>query len=278
MTLPASQVPQRLPAGSITDPPYGPWADIGVTNPFFYHLFSDDFDNSLGATGLWTVTLDGGSAAHNAGDGGQITLTTAAATGDYVSMQLPAASFTLPQGTLAGKKMGFLFRSLGVTNFSNAAFVAGMCDQTTTPFGVITDGIYFQKNGGGTVLNLTVAHASTYYIFNIPTANYVASGSTQLDLAWTIDRYGNILISVGPQLVGWIPQSGIGSSSNAPEWYSSLPVLCPTSKLYSGNQPTTVASGYVLTAAVLTPTIAVEAASNAAESLVVDFIGVAKER
>jgi hypothetical protein len=278
MSVIPSQVPQRLPAGMTTDPPYGPWADIGNGNPFFYHQFADDFDNSLGPTGEWTITLDGGTAVHTAGDGGLVTLTTSGSISTFVSMQLPAADFTLPQGALAGKKMGFLFRLTGLSNLNLSSFVIGMCDTTATVFTAITDGIYFHKGSGSTQISLLVASGGTTVTFNLPTADYPAANNTQIDMAWVIDRYGNILVSIGSQLVGWIPQSGTGGSIAAPGFYPSLPVLCPTSKFYSGNQPTTVASGYTLTTAVLNPTIGIQAGGASAMSLTADFIGVSKER
>src|SRR6266849_5056064 len=95
--FPASQPPQRLTSGFSTDPPYGPLADSGFGNPFFYHQFQDDFDNALGsaANGLYTAS-GGGTVAHVAGDGGLALLTTLAAANSFESIQLPAGSFTLP--------------------------------------------------------------------------------------------------------------------------------------------------------------------------------------
>lgn len=273
--LPASQPPERLPAGSTSDPPYGPWADIGSGNPFFYHVFSDDFDNSLGASGLWVVSENGsGTAAHVAGDGGLVILTTAATSTDYVSIQLPEPDFTLPQGTLAGKKLGFLCR-FQISDITNSAFAVGLCDQTATVFTAITDGIWFSKASGSTQIVLNISHSSTNLATNVPTADYSLAAATNIDVAFTIDRFGNVSYSIapavsgGPLLVGWVPQSGTSAGT---------PVRCPVGRLYSGNQPGTVSSGFTLSSANLTPTIGVQAGAAAAKTLTADFIGVAKER
>jgi len=279
MSVIPNQVPERRPSGLTSDPPYGPWAAIGVTNPFFYHLFEDDFDNSLGTTGEWTITKTTGTAVQTPGDGGLALLTTAATNADFVSMQLPAANFTAPQGTLAGKKAGFLARMTGLSDVVASAFILGMVDTTTTPFAAITDGIWFSKASASAQININVAKSSTTFTYAIPTADYVLANATQIDFAWVIDRYGNLLISIGAQLVGWVPQSGYGANTSAPEFYSTLPVLCPISKLYSGNQATYAATvGYVLPTANLNPTIAVQAGAAVAKTMTVDFIAVAKER
>jgi hypothetical protein len=278
MAVIASQTPQRLTAGSTTDPPYGPWADNGFGNPFFYHQFADDFDNALGSStnGLYTISAGGaGTVAHNAGDGGLALFTTAGATGNYESIQLPAASFTAPQGALAGKKMFYIVR-LQLSDITNSAFIAGMCATTTTPFTAISDGIWFSKASGGTQLVINVAAASTVKSFNVATNTYTLVNATFIDLSWYIDKYGNVQYSVGSQLIGWIPQSGTSavSASGVPL----LPVQCPTGKLYSGNQPTTVATGYTLPSANLNVTLAVQTGANAVKTMTADFHGVAKER
>lgn len=273
-----SQVPQRLPAGSTTDPPYGPWADNGLGNPFFYHQFEDDFDNALQAgsatNGLY-VYSGTGSVVHTPGDGGLALFSTTAVNAAFESMQLPAASFTAPQGVLAGKKMFYIVR-LQLSDVVASAIIAGMVNTSATPFAGLTDGIWFSKASGGTQLAINIAAASSIKSFNIATNSYSLVNATSIDLAWYIDKYGNIQYSVGSQLVGWIPQSGTSavSASGVPL----LPVLCPTGKLYSGNQPTTVGSGYTLPSVNLNVTLAVQAGAAAIKTMTADFHGVAKER
>jgi hypothetical protein len=273
-TIP-SQSPQRLPAGSTTDPPYGPWADNGNGNSFFYHQFADDFDNALGIAGLYTLSGTG-SAVHTPGDGGLALLSTLATTPTFASIQLPAASFTLPQGALAGKKL-FWGARIALSDIAASVLIAGLINTTATPFTAITDGIWFSKASGGTQLVLNVASGGTTKSFNVATNTYTLVNATNIDLAFYVDRYGNIQYSVGAQLFGWFPQSGTGASTPANS-YPSLPVLCPTGKLYSGNQPTTVATGYTLSTANLNMTLAIQNGAAAIKTLTADFHGAAKER
>jgi hypothetical protein len=278
MSVIPSQVPQRLPAGSTFEPPYGPWADNGNGDPFFYHQFADDFDNTLGAAnagGLYTVSGTG-SAAHTSGDGGLALLSTTAVSASFASIQLPVGDFTLPQGALAGKKMFWCAR-LQLSDVVNSALIAGMCIIDATPFTAVSDGIWFSKASASSQLVMNIASGGTVKSFNVATNTYALANATNIDLAWYVDRYGNVQYSVGSQLFGWVPQSGTGASTPANS-YPSLPVLCPTGKLYSGNQPTTVASGYTLTTAVLSPTLAVQAGAAAIKTMTVDFHGAAKER
>lgn len=276
-----TQPPTRLPEGYTTDPPYGPLADCGMSNPFFYHQFEDDFDNSLGPSGLWTITLDSGTAAHTPGDGGLALLTTAATSSDYVSMQLPAADFVLPQGSLVGKKLFFLTR-VTLSDVTNSALICGLCDTITTPFTAITDGVYFYKASGGTVLNILTASSSTVTTWTIPSSAYSLVNATSIDLAYYIDRQQNLNVFVGSQLVGFIPQSGTGAVNSA-TGVSVLPVLGRCLQVIGPSYPFGAASGnqvgpWTVSAANLNPTLAIQTSAAAAKTLTVDFISVAKER
>lgn len=278
MSVIPSQVPQRLPAGSTSDPPYGPWADNGNGDPFFYHAFQDDFDNSLGSTtnGLYTITGTG-TAVHTAGDGGLALLSTLATTPTFAVIQLPAASVSLPQGVLAGKKLFWAAR-IELSDVVASAFIAGLIDTTATAFTTITDGIWFSKAGGSAQINLNIAAASTTVTFAVNTASYSLVNATFFDMAFYVDRYGNVQYSIGSQLFGWLPQSGTGASTVAPGFYPKLPVLCPTGKVYSGNQVTTTSSGYTLSTANLNPTLGIQNSAAAIKTLTADFHGFAKER
>lgn len=261
MALPSSPTPTRLPAGSSTDQPYGPLADSGMCNPFFYHQFYDDFDALLGATGIWTVSKTStGTAAHTPGDGGLALLTTAAANNDAVSLQLPAASFVLPQGAGAGKKSFFLVR-LQLSDVTASAFVAGLVNTTATPFtgGSITDGLYFQKSSGGTVLNLISVIGSVVTTTALPTAAYSLVNATNIDLGYYVDRQGTVQIFTAPNMVGYVPQSGTGSVA---------PVRGVVQRV----------SGLSLTTANLNVTLGVQAGAVAVKTLTSDFILAQKER
>lgn len=272
-------VPSRFKSGYTPDQAFQAWADCGAGDPFWYHMDWDDFDWSLNVTGTYTITLDGGTAALTAGDGGLGLLTTAASSNDYVSLQRPIAAWVVPQGATAGKKMFYGVR-LQLGDVTNSAFIAGLCNVTTTPFtsGDITDGIWFSKASGGTQLVINVAEGGTVTSFNVNTATYDLVNATNIDLAFYVDKYGNVQYSVGSQLFGYIPQQGTGATSAAPQYYSSAVVLCPTGKLYSGNQPGTVASGYTLPTANLSLSLGVQAGAAAAKTLTVNFHGAARER
>ena len=264
MTTPANTPrPTRLPGGMTTDPPYGPMADIGATNPFFYHRDFDDF-NFL-STSEWTVTsASTGGVAHVAGDGGLITFTTAATLADIEVLQRPHAAFTLPQGTLLGKKASFICR-LQLSDITASGFWAGLINAATTLAG-IADGLYFTKAYGGTVLNLVSIIGGVATTLAIPVAAYTFVNATNIDLGFDITRTGNVRAFVGSQLVGWIPQSGTGALNTGN--YPALPVVGPVARMIA---PT-------LTAANLSPTLIVEAGAAAVKTMTADFIGAFKER
>jgi hypothetical protein len=247
-----------------TDPPFGPLADIGVPNPFFYHRDFDDFDYL--DTQKWIVTsLSTGSVLGEVGDGGLIIFTTAATSGDTEVMQHPFANFSLPQGATLGKRAAFLVR-LQMSDITNSDILVGLCDKTTTPFSAITDGLYYEKVSGGTVLNLNSVVGSTATTLAINTAAYSLVNATNIDLAWLVTRKGDVVAYVGSQLVGWIPQSGTGALNTSN--YPALPVVGPTGRITA---PT-------LTTANLTLTMAIKATAAAVKTLTVDFIGAWKER
>ena len=249
--LPRSQPPTRVPNGSTTDPPYGPLALSGMGNPFFYHQFSDDFDNLLGPSGAYTITASGGSVVHSAGDGGLALFTTGAVAGNFAEAQLPAASFTLPltgtnpPATANSSKKLFYLTRLQLSDVTLSTFIAGLCSTTAAPFGGaggtqnVADGLFFYKAPGGTVLQLlnvaSNANSPTgtgfTNTFTIPTAAYSLVNATNIDLGWAIDGNQNLFIFVGSQLIGWIPQSGTGAVSSA--GVPTLPSLGPVMANYN---------------------------------------------
>lgn len=301
--FPASQPPQRLTAGYATDPPYGPLAESGFGNPFFYHQFADDFDNMLGPTGLYTISASGaGTVAHTAGDGGLALFTTAGAAGNFESIQLPAASFTLPPTgsnppttSASAKKLFYLARLQLGTSITTEAFIAGLSVITATPFSAgaqnITDGLYFYKPAGGTVLNVvniasnggSPSGTGFTNTFVVPASAYTLALNTPIDLAFYIDKYQNLRIYVGAQLVGWIPQSGTGAVNAA--GVSTLPILGPVLANYNylsqGVTPTgaSFVNPIMFTTLNLSPILAVTNGSTAAAAtMTADFHMVQKER
>lgn len=256
MTNPAP--PSRNTSGWTSDFPYGPLAQCGIGNPFFYHLFCDDFDYSIAAS-VYTQTKTGnGTIAHNAGDGGTLLFTTnsaAPAATDICSIQLPAANFS----TNDGQKFFFLAR-LKLADVVNAGVVAGLIQTTTTPFTVV-DGVYFFKaSGASNNLVLRVTKASANVDITIPTAAYTLVNNTNIDLGFYIDRNSQVNAFVGSQLVGFIPQSGVGST------------LPPRGVVASGSP------ALPLAATVLNPTLAIRSGTTASTTMTADFFMAAKER
>lgn len=230
-----SPPPTRLSAGSTTDSRYNLLSDSGFGNPFFYHQFQDDFDNQLGATGLYTSTLvgTGVAGAHAAGDGGISSFVTGATASSSSLIQLPAASVNLPGMSTVSpylptsiKKLFYLAR-ISLSNITNMDFIAGLCNTGAT-FAAgapsVTDGIYFHKPAGGTALTLTAkagagqspSGSAVSYDLTIPTTAYTLVNATYIDLGFYIDRYQDLYAFVGnPLLVGFSTQSGSGSVSSA---------------------------------------------------------------
>lgn len=259
MALPRSPTPGRSPAGFTTDWPWGPMADSGYGNPAYYHQFFDDFDNALGVAGLYTVSAGGaGTVAHTAGDGGLALFTTAGASGNFESIQLPAASFTLPQGAGAGKKLFYMTR-LQLSDVTNSALVAGVVNITGTPFTAIADGVWFSKASGGTVLNINSAIASTVTTTAVPTSAYTLANATNIDLAFYIDWYGNLNVFTSPNMVGFVPESGTGATT--PSRGRCLQI-----------------SGLSLTTANLSPILGVQTGAAAVKTMTADFHLAQKER
>jgi len=264
-----SQPPVRNPSGQTTDTPTGPYADCGNGNPAFYHQFFDDFDNQLGPTGAWTVSPTPAlSVVHTPGDGGLALFTTLAAAGSASSIQLPAASFT----ATPPQKQFFECR-MQVATLTTNAWVAGLVNTTATPLtaGQITDGIYFNKAAGSTTINLIVVKASVVSAtVPIPVgaiANYAAN--TNFDLAWYLNRHGDIQIFAANQLIGFIPQSGTGPLS---------PPLTTGTIARTAGVPQ-VAAPVVLPTVSLNVTLGVSnGATAAATTMTVDFVCASKER
>lgn len=259
MTVPSSPRPSRFTSGISFDYPYQPLAGCGVPNAAFYHVFFDDFDKGLT---LWTAThASSGTSALTAGDGGLVLLTTAATTNDYEVLQGPIAGFTLPQaaGVPTGKKMFFETR-IKMSDIAAPTFDIGLMNATTTPFSAISDGLYFSITASA--ISLIHSASSTATTIAVTPITGALANATFIDLAWVVDRVGDIMAWAAPSLVGWTPQSGTGSS--LPE---RGPLVRSTAFESSG-----------MSSANLTPMIALQTASNAAKTATVDFILVAKER
>lgn len=293
----ASQSPVRNTSGWTSDFPFAVLGESGFANPFFYHQFADDFDNAIGATGLYTVS-GGGTAAHTAGDGGLITLTTLATASALESIQLPAASFTLPATGAAPpgtsnsvKKMFYLARV--TIGHSTDSLILGLCNTTATPFtaGVqsVTDGLFLYKPPTSSTLQLiNVGSAGNSPSGSGFTNTFTLTGQTitagqSIDMGFTIDRFQNVRVWVGTQLVGFVPQSGTGAVNAA--GVPIIPVLGPVFANYNflpmGVNPFSASftNPILFTLANLNITMAISNGTTAAvTTLISDFHLCQKER
>lgn len=254
-----SQPPMAVTSGYTPDAPWQPMAQCGAGNPFFYHVYADDFDYSANVTGIYTKTTTGnGTVAIAAGDGGRALFTTNSSVPvatDVASIQLPAASF----GLSATKKVFFVAR-LQLSDVTNAAMLVGLIQTTATPF-TVTDGIYFRKNSGTTALTINHTITSSSTTATIPSGAITLADNTFFELAFVLDGSGEILAYVDSQLVGIIPQSNIGTT-NGPNNSGAVSRIIPAS----------------LTTVGLNFTLALQSGTTTSKTMTVDFAAAMKER
>lgn len=248
--------PNRFTSGFTQDAVWQPLGHMGAPDPFFYHQFSDDF-NGYDTTQFTQTLTSAGTIANAAANGGALLFTTNATTPlatDIAAIQGKAAGF---QNT-AGKKTFFLTR-VRLGNITNPAFVLGLIQTTATPF-TVTDGVYFSKATGSTTINLVsvVGSVATTTPLVFPTSFFAAA--TDIDLAFEITAGGDVLVSVGNGLIGYIPQSGTGAQTP--------PTRAPIQRV----------TGLTLTTAVLNVTLAVQSGTAASQTMQSDFVLAAQER
>jgi hypothetical protein len=255
----ASQPPMRVYSGFTQDGVYQPMHNIGQPNPFFYHSFSDDFDQNdvvLTNNNTYLLTQATGSSALVNVSGGAILQSTTAAANDFVEAQVVRSSFTV---NIAPKKLLFIAR-VQLNAITTVNFITGLVSQNVTPFTSIADGVYFKFVAGtGLTINSTVGGVTTSA--TIPAAAYTLAAATNIDLAFEISRKGDILAWVDTQLVGFVPQSNYGTPGNPQNPGAVARVTGPT-----------------LTTAVLAPLFAVQATAAAIRTAQWDFIGAYQER
>jgi hypothetical protein len=226
---------------------------MGVPDPFFYHLYQNDFD--VFAAGDWTITKVGtGTTALAAADGGALLLTTTGGASDSVLMQLVAASFAMIPATasVAGKKAFFQIR-VRLDSATLGTFHAGLIATTTTPLAA-TDGIYFRKATGAATVLLRNSASSVDTDLALPGGTFVAA--TDMDLAFFFDGKGTIYAFVN-QAPGFTPQNGPPSGSRG-----AVAALTPAA----------------ITASVLNLSFGFTNGSAVARTEQVDFVLAARER
>ncbi len=257
--------PSRFPGGISNAAPWQFFGSMGLPNPFFYHQFADDFDIPIADTG-WVTTETTGAVTQASADGGVISLATAATVSTFVSVQRPSANF-LP---VAGKKLFFAAR-LNLADVVNSVFVVGLMPITATPFTAPANGIWISKAAGVEQLVLNVANAGVVTQTNIPLSALTIANGVNFDLGLMVTTGDvpmtnpgpQIVASVGPNLVGYLPQSGTGTpgSTNRAPQINGTPALITT-----------------LQGTLLTPTVAILSGSGAIETLNLDFVGAFRER
>jgi hypothetical protein len=258
----ASQPPIRTPSGGTTDQVFQPLADCGNGNPAFYHQYFDEFDQAFSFTSgnTYNITLNSGTLAQTPGVGGLALFTTSAVSGTgIVEIQLVTASFTV---NIAPKKLFFETAITTVSAPATTSIIAGLItNPNTTPFTAVADGVYF-KWVGGTGLTINSAVGGVVTSVTIPAAAYTFAATGQpLGLAFYITRLGDVLAYVDTQLVGFIPQSNIGTTGNPQNAGAVARITGPT-----------------LTSINLTPTLAVQTNSAAPKTVTFDFLDVQQER
>lgn len=220
---------------------------IGVPDPFFYDAFIDDFLPFVPA--LYTITAAGGSIAGTPGPGGRILFTTGSTPGNFAALQNTSASFQY----VPGKRLAFLCR-LQLADNINPYGVVGLIQTTATP-NTVTNGWYFSKAPGGSVILFSIVNASTT-IASITVGN-VAPANTDVDLGFDVDFYGNTRIFVGFHVEGRADEN--------------LSTLGPVAKILNtsltGTLPTTL----------LNPTMSLTTITSATTGIA-DFLYAAQER
>lgn len=246
-----SSSPVRLTSGFTQDASWQPLGAIGIPNPFFYAQFADDFLPYQSAK--YTVTATGGSVAQTFtnGTGGRILFTTGATATNFAEIQMDGDGFSY----IAGKKFVYLTR-LQVADITNTAIIAGLIDVTATPFTAVTDGIYFYKAAAGTSIQLRAVTGST--LIGSATITGALTANTDIDLGFYVDRSGNIKAFYGHNLIGNQSQNTATLGPDTAIRASALTGTLTTVALYS--------------------TLAVQASTAAAQTMVADFLFSAQER
>jgi len=259
MAVVASQPPVNYLAGVSQAAPFQPFHLSGVGIPAFYHTFTEDFDdNDVYTTGqryTLTTTPGTGTLAGTNGDGGLALFTTSGASGDAVGIQQVNGSWT----NTAVKKLFFVTK-LQMATVATSSMIAGLISTNATPFTAVADGIWFRWTGGG-ALTINSAIGSTVTSATIPAAAYTMANATNIELAFEVTRQGDILAYVDTQLVGYIPQSTLGTSTNP-----------------QNSGPVSRITAPSITTAILKPTLFLQTNSAATKTMTVDFMVTAKER
>ena len=256
MAAVASQPPSTFLSGFTQDNSFQPLNEAGTPNPFFYHVYADDFGPYRAGDYTVTATGTGAAVAGVAGDGGIVQLTSGTAAG-VSALQQPFAGFNI---NVLPKKTMFLIR-MALSQWAAAGLTMnfGLIQTTATP-GTVTDGVYFSLSATG-VLSINSAVGSVITTVAIPTAAYTFSNNASFDFGINVTRSGDVLAFVDTQLVGFIPQSNIATPGNPQNAGAVARITGPS-----------------LTTATLNPTVGFTQAGTVAVTAKVDFMGAFRER
>jgi hypothetical protein len=275
-----SQVPVRYPSGVTSDYPWGPLANSGAGNPFFYQVLQDDFMGAVSGNENWQAVTSGTGATVTevAGDGGQWLLTTSSSGAGTAGILGNKGNFVIPPAASTGtglaatrfssKKLFYLAR-INVTVVASTTIYAGLMPSTTTT-SLPTDGLFFVFTNATTVALKAYSGSTNTWSVSIPAAVLTASytNATWIDVGFYMDRLMNVYVFFGFPLVGWVPASawtGVNNTTAAP----------PPLGAVAAYQVSTSGAWTPSTATTLTPGVIADAT---AETVYVDFMMASKER
>ena len=247
----------RIPDGVTNAAPWQTFANVGVLDPSWAHVYHNDFDTYLPSD--WTITLTGtGTSALAVGAiGGALLATTTAGAADANYYQLVQASFQLtPRETLHFKYFGIL------SDVTNDVFYAGMLSKSATPL-TATDGIYILKATGqaGLTLNSVIGGVTT----STPIPGTLVAG-VAFELGLEVDYLGNLAAFFNP---------GTGGPFTAPT-LNSHPGR--QAVIFGLNAVTGQSPSAALTQVALSPSFGLLNSTAAARTLTTDYVTVASSR
>ena len=204
--------PSRLQAGVSTSAPTFLFGNCPHPTNARTNLYFNDFNTY--AAGDWTVTTGGtGTSALIDANGGQIAITTDAASADIQANQLVKKTFAFTANSQFW--FGINFK---LSHATNSAFMAGVSN-TFAALGP-TDGVYISKVAGSAVTNLIVRAGSS-------TSATLLLGTLVADTFYSMGFYYNgsatptlYTYSTIPYLNGTAPGGATGNTAFGPNYFS----------------------------------------------------------
>lgn len=234
----------RFGGGVVNSTDNGIFSDLPIPERITkLHEYSQDFDQFV--AGDWVITLNGGTAALAAGDGGLLLLTTVVS--NFVEVQKTPADFLL------AKNFRSWFQCRAAVDNILGAVVAGLINVNAAPFTPAnnTDGIYFLTDGTGAL------------------SGVVAVGGVR-----TSTLLGNLLVGGAQAVLSWYYDGGVYAAApngrivfeaRGPGVSAPARVMVPAPATFPG-------------AVNLAPVVGVNATTAAIRTLTVDLLDAIKER